>query len=66
MNIQIAPDESVCANCAHFHQHYIPSSENPEYAVAIQFGHCVYPRVKSRIVTDTCVHFAPKKESDAR
>ena len=48
----VREDEEVCANCAHFHQHY---GEGPMGTLLpLNCGHCVYPRVKNRCPGDTC------------
>lgn len=49
--------ERVCANCKHFHQHYVRSSKNSNQAVPTGMGHCSYPRVKDRNTGDTCHYF---------
>lgn len=54
--------ERVCANCRHFHQHYVQSDKNPTHAVPIAMGHCSYPRVKDRNTGDICHYFEYEEE----
>lgn len=44
-------ESRVCANCCHFYRHYMKNG------LPVFVGHCCYPRLKSRKVTDSCVHF---------
>lgn len=46
-----------CANCKHFHEHYIKNSESSYVYTAIWQGHCVNGRIKTRKVTDLCEKF---------
>lgn len=48
---QLTPRTPLCVNCRHYYQHYTHTGE------AVQCGHCVYPRVKTRMPYDTCNHF---------
>ena len=54
--ISIWDTETVCANCKHFWQHYVYDDRHREFK-AIRVGHCAYPRMKDRCVTETCKHF---------
>lgn len=54
----IKDGEKVCANCAHFHQHYIAGKT--AYGVRyfpISWGHCAQPRLKGRNALDRCPRF---------
>ena len=55
-------ETQCCANCAHFHQHYIRDSwhSRPGMNVFIEIlhGHCDSPRLKSRQIMDVCDRFA--------
>lgn len=53
----LEPDTQICLNCKHFHQHY---NRAGNFFLALQSGHCSYPRMKNRRVTDTCEHFENK------
>ena len=55
--VRIGSDESVCANCAWFHQHYVLDGRNKGYCVPISMGHCEYPRMKDRRANETCKYF---------
>lgn len=51
-------DVPMCANCKYFYLHYIP---NKIYGFRpIDIGHCCKPRLKSRMVYDTCSFFENK------
>lgn len=65
--VWIGEGETVCANCAHYVQHYILSSCRPSGFIAANAGHCVYPRVKDRKPGACgCEHFKEKRgETDA-
>lgn len=50
----------TCRNCKHFVRHYIRYKRG-NYC-AIDFGHCVYPRIKDRSIdTPACVHFKARE-----
>lgn len=44
-------DANVCLNCMHFVQHYLADGRT------VACGHCVYPRLKFRMIYDTCRYF---------
>ena len=52
-------DNQICANCAHYYQHYIRRQRR---FVEIHDGHCVAaPRTKSRAPdTPACDKFLPR------
>lgn len=50
----LEPGTQICLNCKHFHQHY---NRVGDIFLALHSGHCSYPRLKIREVTDTCEHF---------
>ncbi len=54
----IEPSTEICLNCKHFHQHY---SKSDSVMLALHCGHCAFPRMKFREVTDTCEHFQVKE-----
>lgn len=58
--IKITDDESTCANCEHYVQHY--TSIDGVHMTPCNCGHCVYPRVKSRKPGDVCEKFSYKVE----
>lgn len=60
--VRIGSKESVCANCAWFHQHYVLDSATRAYCIPISMGHCGYPRMKDRRAYETCKHFKKKTE----
>ena len=57
--IHIYNREVACINCTHFYQHYV---KHGSYCHPIHIGHCAYPRIKDRIVTDSCIHFSQREE----
>lgn len=52
---QLTPETPLCGNCRHFYQHF------NEKGQTVECGHCVYPRVKTRMPYDTCEHFQRKE-----
>ena len=60
MMYEIKEMEDVCANCQHFIQHYHKYS-NFDY-VAVNCGHCIYPRVKDRKPSETCDNFNSRNQ----
>lgn len=55
----IGVESTVCGNCRHFYRHYMKSG------LPIFVGHCCYPRLKSRNVSDSCERFERKDEDTA-
>ena len=53
--------DAVCANCTHFHQHYVKSTFYENRFTPIHIGHCAFPRLKDRYTTDYCDHFREKE-----
>ena len=51
--------EEVCANCIHFHQHYI---KEDRAMLAINCGHCTCLRIKHSKPYSTCKEFKNRKE----
>ncbi len=47
-------DAKICGNCIHFYLHYI---KNNDHYVSIHWGHCVYPRLKTRNDIDSCLRW---------
>lgn len=63
----IEPEAEACANCKHFYLHYIVQNwDGVEYLEPIFSGHCTYPRMKYRYLSDNCMHFMPKKTRTAK
>lgn len=61
MSIHVFEGESVCVNCKHYYQHYISNSYHGGY-IAINCGHCTYPRCKNRKPGEAaCIHFEMRK-----
>lgn len=60
---EIEPGTQCCENCRHFYRHYVAASQSPTFATPTFAGHCVYPRIKMRMVTDVCQHFENKNEN---
>ena len=60
-----ALDRHLCGGCKYFRQHYVKLPS--EYYVRIEYGHCVYPRLKKRREDETCPHWeaaaTPKEET---
>lgn len=56
--IAIDNGEAVCANCKHYIQHYMRvfSGKSSEFVELrpVNYGHCIYPRVKDRKPGDSC------------
>ncbi|MFR9259532.1 MAG: hypothetical protein ACLVMH_11640 [Christensenellales bacterium] len=57
--ICISPDERVCANCVHFHLHYVQNTYRGGYEPTV-YGHCANKRCKNRHAGDTCPEYVPK------
>ena len=52
-------EEKICRHCKHFHQHYVI---NTQMCIAINCGHCVYPRIKHmRAEKQACKHFTERE-----
>lgn len=49
-------EAECCANCRHYHQHYIYCAECNGFTYCFD-GHCVYPRMKHRRPDQLCEHF---------
>ena len=60
--ISLLSGEIICANCKHFYQHYI--AVTPRHVYPIHIGHCCFPRIKDRLVTDTCTRFEPGERAE--
>lgn len=53
--------ENCCKACTHFYMHYV---QHKDKYIPIDFGHCVFPRIKSRDAdTKACAHFDPIDET---
>lgn len=50
----IEDETQVCVNCKHFFRHYT------EDGWPFYMGHCVYPRLKNRLIYETCENFEKK------
>ena len=57
--IWIDDNEPVCANCAHYYDHY---AYNGRHYIPCTCGHCVYPRIKHRKPTQSCERFKKKED----
>jgi len=54
--------ENCCKTCAHFYMHYVPFKGK---YIPIDFGHCVFPRIKPRdATTKACAHFHARQEAE--
>ncbi len=53
--LRMTDDRLWCANCRFFYQHYLKDGR------PLEWGHCVYPKVKARRTCDHCGHFQSKK-----
>lgn len=63
--IQRAGNNHICANCEHFHEHFV-KIPSPYNAGGFQFqsideGHCSFPRFKVRKAWTSCEHWQEKK-----
>lgn len=57
-SVKIGPNEPVCANCAHYYQHYVACETG---YTPTSCGHCVATqRMKDRNAGDTCPMYEPK------
>lgn len=53
-----------CKNCVHFIMHYVRFRDK---YMSIDFGHCVFPRVKSRdAMAKACVHYEPLQDENTK
>lgn len=57
MIFSIGTNETICANCKHYNQHY--GLMQGKY-FALNCGNCGYPRNKSRKPYETCKNFERK------
>lgn len=49
-----------CKDCKHFRMHYVRHRNN--FYLPLDYGHCVYPRLKKRPAdTRACKHFSPQE-----
>ena len=49
-----------CKNCKHFRLHYVRRCDG--FYMSLEYGHCVYPRLKHRQPhTLACVHYKPRE-----
>ena len=53
----------TCGNCKYFRRHYI-RRENDNYS-PLQYGHCVYPRLKKRRTEEHCAHWTLAETGNA-
>lgn len=56
----IKEETECCANCEHFYRHYTDNRFRPDIFGEFKLmheGHCGYPRLKTRRLTDVCDHF---------
>ncbi len=51
--------EECCGSCKYFRLHYIRQSEG--FYSALNYGHCVYPRLKKRCTEEHCLHWEAKE-----
>ena len=56
----IKRESKRCGNCVHFRQHYIKRGK--DYYFPLEYGHCTFPRNKSRETGDTCSHWSAIEE----
>lgn len=47
----------MCANCKHYHPHFVYDSNISEEFLVTTLGHCSYPRMKLRKQYDACNYF---------
>lgn len=53
-------EKATCGNCVYFVRHYI---RNGRKFQPLSFGHCTYPRIKSRTdETPACDKFLPQSK----
>ena len=60
MNFGIGDETECCANCRHFILHYRRNTYSEHVFgkyTELHEGHCCYPRIKRRMVTDACDEF---------
>ena len=60
-SVLIGKDEEICANCKHYYPHYVRSENGFQ---RLREGHCSYPRMKTRDIYQSCVHFALSEDEE--
>lgn len=50
-----------CGGCVHYYQHYVESGWD---FTPVYDGHCVYPRLKSRLPSEVCQHFQRREKNE--
>lgn len=50
----IGKETECCLNCKHYRCHY------GEDRTLMAIGHCTFPRIKPRLVSDVCIDFTAK------
>lgn len=61
--IQRAENESICANCKYYIEHYVKTPYSPNTMfTSIDEGHCTYPRLKNRKAWNSCGYWQGKEE----
>ena len=59
MNGYKALPAETCGDCKYFRRHYIRIDED-DY-LSIDYGHCVYPRLKKRRTEEHCIYWTSAK-----
>lgn len=60
----LSEDSANCGNCQHFVQLYAKEQGYPTQFIPCYVGTCTCPRMKSRKVYDTCIHFERRQEEE--
>ena len=62
----IDPKDTVCANCQHFHRHYVKhlTWAHGEVYSQLHVGHCSFPQIKDRFKDESCPKFVHSMEAE--
>lgn len=52
-----------CETCSHYIQHYTYQEYNKSF-IKNYFGHCTYPQIKQRKLSDTCQNWQDKDKGE--
>ena len=64
LTIAMEGNGRLCANCAHFHRHYIRAHYLIHEYAPIHIGHCDFPNLKDKYITDSCASFEARKKKE--
>ena len=58
MSKYILQPAETCATCLHFRRHYVRREK--DWFMPLDYGHCVYPRLKKREPDQSCPCWTPR------